>query len=336
MSPLKKKLLDGLLNALLFCLSVAVMALLGEFVVRVTGLQPMDMRPQIHQASGVPGLVFELIPNLKDARGFGSETVSTDSRGFRSPEPDPGKPSVVFLGDSMTFGFGVADHQTNPAVFGTRFPEYNIINTGVASYNIEQEALTYRLKAKQFDPKLVVLQFVTNDAEAQSAFTSEGTAPRGADPAKDDAKLKEAITKKGLLNFPGKFFLEKNSALFRFIERRTKGLPLRAKSSMFGREWTDADYAYYEQWFTLLTREIGSRPKLFVLWPDGFLYPVMKARIISLAAEQGWTVLDLSDYFGIRYDTLVWDHHPRASVQAEAAGIIADTVTALKLLPAMR
>jgi hypothetical protein len=233
----------------------------------------------------------------------------------------------------MTFGFGVADDETNPAQLGKLLPNYNVMNTGVASYNIEQEALTYRHKFKPAVASLVILEFVTNDAEPQSEFTVNGTTPRGADKEKDTKKLEEAVTKKGLINFPGKFFLEQNSSLFRFVERRTKNLPGRSKSSIFGREWTDADIAYYTKWFNQLTDDIGTdTPKLFVMWPDGFIYPKMKIEIQTLAKSRGWFVLDLSDVFGNGYSTLGWDHHPEAGVHKRAAEIMKETIEKYDLL----
>lgn len=328
----KRRLLGWLGNLLLLGFTLVVLAIAGEIFIRLSGLQPWERVPAIHQESPIPGLVFELKKDMKNTEGFGHETVSTNSLGFRSAEVDPKKPTIAMLGDSMTFGFGVADNETNPAELQKLLPGYNVVNTGVASYNIEQEALTYRNKVMSMDPSLVILEFVTNDAEAQSEFTVNGTAPRGADAAKDAEKLKEAVTKKGLINFPGKFFLEQNSSLFRFIERRTKSLPFRSKSSIFGREWTDADIAYYTVWFNQLSQDIGDKPKLFVMWPDGFIYPKMKTTITTLAQSNGWLVLDLSDVLGNGYKTLGWDHHPEAGVHKQAAELMKETIEKYGLL----
>jgi lysophospholipase L1-like esterase len=99
--------------------------------------------------------------------------VTTNSLGFRSPEPDPRRNAkglrVVCLGDSQTFGNGVSQDDTYPAqlqaLLASRNPEAGaaVINTGVRGYSTTQEVdLLFRI-APQLSPHVVTLGFYLND-----------------------------------------------------------------------------------------------------------------------------------------------------------------------------
>jgi hypothetical protein len=306
--------------------------LLLEAFIRIAGLQPMHRVPNLHRSAG-SGLVFELIPSHQ-TRGYNKETVTMNSLGFRSPEMDAAKPNIVMVGDSMTFGLGVEDHETNPALLQAYFPGYNVINTGVSSYNIEQEVLAYEQKAMRFNPELVILQFVINDADPKAHETADGTwTTEEIAPEEGQRRLREAITKSGTWRIPGKVWLHQHSALFMFIERRTKGMWFRAKTDLFAQEWTPQQLRYYDMWFSRLTASIGNRPKLFVRWPDNWLHPRTVLAVDRLAQDRGWTVLDLGDLFGTRYENLGWDQHPSPATQKQAADAMAAFLLREKLLP---
>lgn len=313
-------------NVVVLVISLAIMGLLLEAFVRIAGLQPMHRNPDLHQASDVDGLIFELIPN-NQTRGYNKETVTTNDLGFRSPALDPSKKNIVVLGDSMTFGLGVEDNEANPAVLQEHFPEYNVVNMGVSSYNIEQETRNYLHHANALQPSLVILEFVINDADPKAQLVGDVFTT-------DDAKLKQQITGEGTWKIPGKVFLHKNSALFTFIERRTKGMSFRAKSSVLSTEWTPDQLAYWKTWFDQLNNAVGVRPKLFVRWPDNWLHPETVLAIDRYAQDRGWTVLDLGDLFGTTYPNLGWDQHPNADGQRQAADAMAALIERENLLDA--
>ena len=100
---------------LMLGLSLVIALLLGEVVVRVAkpefpgfGIPQIEHRP-------APGLGFEMVP---DQRGYTfGEAVTVNSYGFRGPEiSEPrGQQRILCLGDSITFGVGVADDSPYPA-----------------------------------------------------------------------------------------------------------------------------------------------------------------------------------------------------------------------------
>src|SRR3990167_8578925 len=82
-----------------------------EVTLRVTGMVSVKPNPpKIYQNSTNPEISYELKPNISE-RAYRS-IVTTNSLGFRSPEIDPNKPLLAFLGDSITFGYGLNDDET--------------------------------------------------------------------------------------------------------------------------------------------------------------------------------------------------------------------------------
>src|SRR3989338_1212867 len=133
------------LNVFLLIISIAIVIGGLEFILRVTGIERgRAVPPPIYQRSDDPEISYELKPNLRE-KAFRS-TVTTNSLGFRSPEVDPGKPTLALLGDSITFGYGVEDNETLGAVLQREFPEHAVVNAAVPGYNGRQERATYERK----------------------------------------------------------------------------------------------------------------------------------------------------------------------------------------------
>lgn len=97
--------------------------------------------------------------------------VRTNSDGFRDIERATAhgdRYRIIFLGDSLTFGWGVNESETFKArleaALNRRYPT-EIINFGTGNYNTEQEVNLFLEKGLNYHPdKLVVFYFI-NDAE---------------------------------------------------------------------------------------------------------------------------------------------------------------------------
>lgn len=99
----------------------------------------------------------------------------TNSFGMRGPETPLAKPAgtirIAALGDSVTFGWGVAYDESLPAVLGRVLEErdpgrkYEVLNFGVPGYNTVMQRESFRELASRFAPDLVVLTVVANDAD---------------------------------------------------------------------------------------------------------------------------------------------------------------------------
>ena len=68
-------------------------------------------------------------------------TIYTDNYGFRVPKLyysyDKDKKSVIFFGDSVTFGNGVKEEKTFVGLLRNKFTKFNFYNLSLPGYNIE-------------------------------------------------------------------------------------------------------------------------------------------------------------------------------------------------------
>lgn len=126
----------------------------------------------ILQMSPNDRIIFELKRGMRDAP-FKGAPFSTNSHGFRGPEIEvaegPDTVTIVGLGDSVMFGYGVADDRPYLAVLekhlNHRYPQkrWRCINTAAPAYNTVMEVETLRARALPFGPDLVILGLVSND-----------------------------------------------------------------------------------------------------------------------------------------------------------------------------
>ena len=92
--------------------------------------------------------------------------VSTDDAGHRlTPEPKSASQTVLFLGDSCTFGIPVNDGETFPALVQQSLPGVRAINAGVPGYSAFQGRIVLD-QWKGPAPAAVVITFWPNDRSA--------------------------------------------------------------------------------------------------------------------------------------------------------------------------
>jgi lysophospholipase L1-like esterase len=99
--------------------------------------------------------------------------VATNSFGFRSPEIVPAKPPgllrILCLGDSQTFGNGVDQDLTYPALLQARIgsragtSHVQVVNTGVQGYDPVQEVDLLQRLAPRLRPDVVTVGIYLND-----------------------------------------------------------------------------------------------------------------------------------------------------------------------------
>lgn len=91
---------------------------------------------------------------------------------------ESGRPTVVFVGDSFTFGWGVEAEDSFPHLIG-RLLDADAVNLGVAGYGTDQEYLLLLEDGLPLGPEAVVLTFCHNDFEEVMAGRRYGwTKPR--------------------------------------------------------------------------------------------------------------------------------------------------------------
>ena len=135
-----------------------------------TAVYVQQAKPLLHKISDIPGLSYELIAHAKDENGF----YSINSKGIRDREFEIPKPDDVFriiiLGDSVTFGTEYPLELTYPKILEKLLNKksganirYEVLNAGVCAYNAVQKFLLLKNKLLDYEPDMVILQFLNDD-----------------------------------------------------------------------------------------------------------------------------------------------------------------------------
>jgi len=116
-------------------------------------------------------LGWRLRPGVEDE--WAGLRIRVNDRGLRGPEVpwerERGVPRILYLGDSVTFGFGLPEaEQSYPYAAGRALESalgrrVETVNAGVGGYSPWQERLWLRDEGLRYSPDLVVLGFVLND-----------------------------------------------------------------------------------------------------------------------------------------------------------------------------
>ena len=175
MRPLRLMLRRSALALVSLLVSLAA----AELVLRATGLGVHDVASEMRKYADFlvwdeGGGYFRHPPNTSALlRGV---TASFNSLGMRDDEPRMPKPAGVFrilcLGDSMTFGQGVAQDRIWPALLRSLMagPRLDFVAAGVGGWNTVEEERFLAGNIERLAPDLVVLLYVTNDNEELDPF----------------------------------------------------------------------------------------------------------------------------------------------------------------------
>lgn len=145
---------------------------------------PADRRVElghIVRLSRNPRIVYELVPNIQVI--FRGQWVTLNAAGFRGHDQPLEKPKdavrIVGLGDSVMFGWGVADGSEYLTLLESRlnreYPErqWQVVNLSVPGYNTVMEVETLKEKGLRLRPDLVVLGYCGNDLSLPSFIRDE-------------------------------------------------------------------------------------------------------------------------------------------------------------------
>ena len=160
---------------LLFCLSVACSGLLAEIVLRWRVGTPVHYRyPQGSYVSD-PEIGVWLAPNQ---RAFGHDKpLVVNSVGIRGPDyestPPSGTRRVLAIGDSQTFGNGLALHDTWPArlegALDRQAPgHWEVLNGGLSGTDTWQHVYLLQRLSEAYAFDVAILGFYVNDVVPRS------------------------------------------------------------------------------------------------------------------------------------------------------------------------
>jgi hypothetical protein len=164
-------------RVLLYTLYLGLSTLiLLEVLVRLWGYSRHYISDPIFRPGTPPEIPFVMKPNLANARGQSNTRFNTDALGLRSQHPgtrygakQPHEYRIAFMGDSFTFGQGVANEETFPQVVSNDLnamqSQYRVtvFNFGVSGYNVKTMADTLRYRAMTLKPDLAVMCLIYAD-----------------------------------------------------------------------------------------------------------------------------------------------------------------------------
>ena len=116
------------------------------------------------------------VPNSR-TRITGARTFTAvhNSEGFRGPERAKNhKPGIIFLGDSLVWGFDVENSERFTDKLQARHPEWAIYNFGISGYGTDQEYLLLQKYFDQYQPKVVFLVICGDNDNEDNAWNFRG------------------------------------------------------------------------------------------------------------------------------------------------------------------
>jgi lysophospholipase L1-like esterase len=166
-----------LLNAGVLLVSLIVAGAAGEGIVRLknSSMHTYDVEmwrygKALKVRSDDPLIDHEQAKNA--SADLEAVTIRTNEWGLRGgpvPPPVPGQRRILFLGSSITLGWGVAEADTETERLARRFAADGerviVMNGGVANYNTVRAVALFLHRLEDLKPTDIVVQFFLRDAE---------------------------------------------------------------------------------------------------------------------------------------------------------------------------
>lgn len=118
---------------------------------------------------------FPVPQSRKQVSGSQKFIAAHNSYGFRAPEPArPIRPGIVFLGDSLVWGFDVEASDRFTEKLQRRHPDWPIYNFGVSGYGTDQEFLLLQRYFDEYRPRMVFLVICGDNDNEDNAWNCRG------------------------------------------------------------------------------------------------------------------------------------------------------------------
>jgi lysophospholipase L1-like esterase len=287
--------------------SVALLLVALELGFRLAGVSvgTVQINRETVRRSRNSRLLFELRPGSV-ARAEVEYRVNAD--GLRGPETTLEKPAgvrrVAVLGDSIAFGYWVAERDTFPRQLEAllaRAPgeRVEVLDFGVPGYNLDQEIEVLRDRALAYSPDVVVVAFCLNDLEGLFSYELGLVQDRAARGGSAMGRVREALLRRSLLFSWIEYRLSELEARRRFVQAKN---PL---DGPFYQEAVSQQKAALEGKFGLLQTILQSRGihGLVVVFPtlgrrfESYPYADLHHAITGAAQATGLAALDLRECF---------------------------------------
>ncbi|HSG99554.1 MAG TPA: SGNH/GDSL hydrolase family protein [candidate division Zixibacteria bacterium] len=101
---------------------------------------------------------------LAESRTFSSLSYRINRDGFRGPEiVEDNRQTILALGNSCTFGWGVVADSIFTARLQQRLADYRVLNRGVPGYSSHQGRILYERVTSRIAPEITLIMFGWND-----------------------------------------------------------------------------------------------------------------------------------------------------------------------------
>lgn len=341
-SPPPLKEIAKNLAALLVGLGVA--CAFGEILLAWILPPPLRYRyPQpLHQPD--PTLGWVLRPQQ---RSFTIDRpVTINSLGFRSPEVAPRKSRqgfrVLCLGDSQTFGNGVSQDETYPAVLQSILAleaegrHVEVLNAGIQGYGISQEVDLLERLQPSIQPDVVTIGFYINDL---------GDVLRRDVSSIIDAETGEFV-RRGLVKRLTPYRLIyglKRSRLITLILWRLEQLRAGGKAHPINEILTGRTRPEYERAWSIIEKDLerakilaDNRGLRLIVFPvphaqefrQEYHREQYRSRLLAVARKRGLLAIDPTPVMkrqggGLERYFIIWDMHISAATHALIARLLA-------------
>lgn len=319
--------------------SVVVTALALEAAFRLVGVSvgTVQINRETVRRTDDPLLRFELRPG-----GFAQAEVAyrINALGLRGPETTvekpPGVERVAVLGDSIAFGYWVAEEDAFPrqleALVSSSGRRVEVLDFGVPGYNLDQQIAALRTKALAFSPDLVVVAFCLNDLEGVFSYELGLVQDRSVRSGTLSGRARETLLRRSVLVSWVEYRLSELEARRRFVRARNPvDGPMDAETVSQQEQALDGKLA-------LLHALLASRgiPGLVVVFPvmggrfDRYPHGALHRAVVSSAERHGLGAVDLLDCYSaydfrdLRVDVV----HPGPLGHRVAAHAIRDALCA--------
>jgi len=331
-------------NVIMLALSTVVGLALVEGLLVFLVPAPIVWREPQESYQYDPTVGHKLVPGQRSFTH--SFPVVTNSYGMRdrefSAEPSPDIVRILCLGDSLTFGDGVAVEDTYPKQLEALLSQegtinYEVINAGVPSYDTWQEVAYFKERGVRLKPNTVVIGFYANDVVPKPAVVSAYLSERG------------TLRRKGLggLFSDSAVYALKSSRLLLLLRDRIGKLNNRVNPSpefsrqqsmlegmeddFIERGWLEVDASLAtmaslknEHGFDLLLVVFPMAEQILREYPSARY----QTRLQEIAAKHGIPSIDLMDSFKREFNGfgslfIEWDGHPGPYAHRIAAEQIA-------------
>ena len=151
-----------------------------------------------------------------------SNLFYTNSEGFRDDESALQKPSIIFLGDSYTLGWGVEQDQTYESVV-EKITGFKALNAGMSSYGTARESMVLS-SLDTSSLNFIVWQYCYNDINENKVYSDSNFML----PIRTEKEYDELVDlyEWNSTYFPGKFFLSILNLFKKKVEKKPSDIPV--------------------------------------------------------------------------------------------------------------